>query len=192
MIPQVVVSGVPFLSPCITDAGANNTGDEPEPGVRTPESPHGKGGRLRCGWRSGVYGWYGDLRGCGIPCQFHGVCLPYCFDLRTVAPHNVPGRQGPWGDSKGPPQARQPRFLQEGSSVQHRSAGGGICCLSATHLVPGAKTQQHTLRSSTLFRPLFLLISNELQRNRVDTVAQSCRRGPIIEYMAKVGTAPAA
>jgi len=47
---EVVVGGVALRPARVADACANDAGETPEPGVRTPESPHGEGRRLRlCG-----------------------------------------------------------------------------------------------------------------------------------------------
>jgi hypothetical protein len=68
VIAQVIIRGILFRSSRITDASSNNTGDEPEPSIRTPESPHCKGRRLRCGRSHGVYGWYGAISGGALLC----------------------------------------------------------------------------------------------------------------------------
>ena len=41
--PQAVVGGVLFVATGIADAGADDTGYTPEPGVGAPESTQGKG-----------------------------------------------------------------------------------------------------------------------------------------------------
>jgi len=68
VIAQVIIRGILFRPSRITDASSNNTGDEPEPGIRTPESPHCKGRRLRFCRSSDVYGWYGVVSGGALLC----------------------------------------------------------------------------------------------------------------------------
>jgi hypothetical protein len=55
MVSQVRVLGILFGTARITDLGTDYSFDEPEPGVCTPESPQGKGGRLRSGRCDEVY-----------------------------------------------------------------------------------------------------------------------------------------
>ncbi len=47
VVPEIVIRGVLRRSPRVPDAGAENAGETPEPGVRTPESAQGEGRRLR-------------------------------------------------------------------------------------------------------------------------------------------------
>src|SRR5208282_6189332 len=43
VIPKIMISGTPFRSSRISHPGAHHAFEDPEPGVRTPESPQGEG-----------------------------------------------------------------------------------------------------------------------------------------------------
>ena len=47
VVPEIVVFGVLRRPSRVADTGAENAGETPEPGVRTPESAQGEGRRLR-------------------------------------------------------------------------------------------------------------------------------------------------
>jgi hypothetical protein len=53
VIPQVMIRGVWFGAARVSYPGADNAMEGPEPGIRTPESPQGKGGGLGMG-RDGI------------------------------------------------------------------------------------------------------------------------------------------
>ena len=55
VVSQFRVRGILCGTARITDLGTDYSLDEPEPGVCTPESPQGKGGRLRSGRCDEVY-----------------------------------------------------------------------------------------------------------------------------------------
>jgi hypothetical protein len=57
VVSQFGVRGILCGTACITDRCTDGAFDEPEPGVCTPESPHGEGGRLRSGRCDKVYRW---------------------------------------------------------------------------------------------------------------------------------------
>ena len=44
MIAKAVVGGIFLCAARVSNARANNSIDSPEPGIRSPESPHAKGG----------------------------------------------------------------------------------------------------------------------------------------------------
>jgi hypothetical protein len=57
MVAEFIVRGIYGGTPGVADDSADNPLNTPEPGVRTPESAQGKGGRFRHGWPVSVDGW---------------------------------------------------------------------------------------------------------------------------------------
>jgi len=63
MIAQVMISRVLGGSPGISYPGAHHAFEDPEPGVRTPESAQGKGRSFGFGWRRLIdWGYRGSNR----------------------------------------------------------------------------------------------------------------------------------
>ncbi len=66
VIAKIMVSRILFRASRISHPGAHHAFEDPEPGVRTPESPQGKGGGFDLGRRRRVYGRYPGFTGCCI------------------------------------------------------------------------------------------------------------------------------
>ena len=73
MVAKLIVRRVYLGASGITDYGADNSLNTPEPGVRTPESAQGKGGRFRNGRALNIYG------------RNLLFILHYCFSFLTGA-----------------------------------------------------------------------------------------------------------
>jgi hypothetical protein len=58
MVAQTVVGGVLFGASRVPYAGTNDAVYDPEPGIRAPESPEGKGRGLRSRRSGRIYGRY--------------------------------------------------------------------------------------------------------------------------------------
>ena len=64
VIAKIMISGTLFCSSRISHPGAHHAFEDPEPGVRTPESPQGKGRGFGFGWRCRIYGGYPGFKKC--------------------------------------------------------------------------------------------------------------------------------